>query len=355
MRRLEVSQARDLCRAAFVALELPDAQAEPCTNAILFATLRGLDSHGIVSILPAIANRVARGEIVRDASVEVVRDDAATALLKGNGVAGPAIGERAMALAIAKAKTYGVGVVSAFNCDHFGAASYYSSLAVQAGMIGLTMCNAAPTVAPFGGRKPVHGTNPISYGLPGGAEGPIILDIATSAAAHGQIFKAHRRGQPIPLGWAIDAEGRPTTDAAAAIKGVLLPFGAHKGYGMGVLVDVLTGALAGSTVALSVVHTGDPKTRGQSFFFQAIDVERFVPREVYQDRMDQVIRDVRSVPPAEGFREVLVPGDLERRQEAERGRLGIPLYDEDWQALVEGLKRAGVSSDVVERYAPAEG
>ncbi|MGH2458437.1 MAG: Ldh family oxidoreductase [Chloroflexota bacterium] len=354
MRRLDVNRARELCAEAFAAVGLPPEQAEPCTNAILFASRRGLDSHGIVSILPAIANRVARGEIDRAASVETVRDDAATALLKGNGVAGPAIGERAMGLAIEKAKTYGVGIVGAFNCDHFGAASYYSSLAVRAGLIGLTMCNAAPTVAPFGGRKPVHGTNPISYGFPGGAEGPIILDIATSAAAHGQIFKAHRRGQPIPLGWAIDAEGKPTTDTAAALKGVLLPFGGQKGYGMGILVDALTGALAGSTVALSVVHSGDPKTRGQSFFFEAIDVDRFTPKGTFQERLDQIVRDVRSVPPAEGFQEVLLPGDLERRQEEERARLGIPLYDEDWQALVDGLKRAGVPADQVERYAPAE-
>jgi LDH2 family malate/lactate/ureidoglycolate dehydrogenase len=318
----------------------------------MFATLRGLDSHGIVSILPAIANRVARGEIERDATVDVIRDDLATALLKGNGVAGPAVGERAMGLAIEKARTYGIGTVVAYNCDHFGAASYYSSLAVGAGMIGVTLCNAAPTVAPFGGRKPVHGTNPISYGIPGGVEGPIILDIATSAAAHGQIFKANRRGQPIPLGWAIDAEGRPTTDAAAALKGVLLPFGGHKGFGMGVLVDVLTGALAGSTVTLNVVHTGHPKERGQSFFFQAIDVERFAPRAVFAERLDQIIRDVHAIPPAEGFNEVLVPGDLERRQEDERKQAGIPLYDEDWQALVAGLERAGVPSDLVEQYAP---
>jgi LDH2 family malate/lactate/ureidoglycolate dehydrogenase len=268
-------------------------------------------------------------------------------------VAGPAVGKQAMKLAIAKAREYGLGTVVSFNCDHFGAASYYSSLAVREGLIGITMCNAGPAVAPYGGRKAVHGTNPISYGVPGGIEGPIILDIATSAAAHGQIFKAHRRGQSIPLGWAIDADGRPTTDAAAALKGALLPFGGHKGYGMGILVDVLTGALAGSTVALSVVHTGDPKVRGQSFFMQAIDVERFVPKQVFQNRMDQIVRDVRSSPPAEGFGEVLLPGDLERRQEEERALLGIPLYDEDWQAMVEGLKRAGIRQELIEQYAPA--
>src|SRR5512146_603610 len=115
-------------------------------------------------------------------------------------------------------------------------------------MFGMTMCNAGAVVAPFGGAKPPPGTNPIAYAVPCGETIPIVLDIATSAAAHGQIFKAQRRGQAIPFGWAIDAEGKPTTDANAAAKGTLLPFGGHKGYGMGVLVDGLTGALAGATV-----------------------------------------------------------------------------------------------------------
>lgn len=352
MRRLDADRARALCREVFTRLELPSDQVEACTNAVMFASLRGLDSHGIITILPAIANRIARGEIDRGAAVETIRDAGATGLLKGNGVPGPAIGETAMKLAIAKAKQYGVGIVNAFNCDHFGAASYYVSLAVESGMIGIAACNAAPNVAPYGGRKAVHGTNPISYGIPGGTEGPIILDIATSAAAHGQISKANRRGQPIPAGWALDADGKPTTDAAAALKGMLLPFGGHKGFGMGILVDVLTGALAGSTVMLDVVHTGDPKTRGQSFFMQAIDVERFAPGDVFRARMDEIIRDVHAVPPAEGFKEVLVPGDLERRQADERARLGIPLYDEDWRALVGGLQRAGVPAELVEKYAP---
>jgi LDH2 family malate/lactate/ureidoglycolate dehydrogenase len=352
MRRLDVTQARALCRAAFQALELPDDQAEICTNSIMFATLRGLDSHGIISILPGLANRLARGEIDRAAPIAVVRDDPATALLKGNGAAGPVIGERAMRLAIQKAQALGVGVVSAFNCDHFGAASYYSSLAVAANLIGITMCNAAPAVVPFGGKRAVHGTNPLSYGIPGGAGGPLVLDIATSAAAHGQIFKAQRRGQPIPLGWAVDAEGRPTTDASAAAKGALLPFGGHKGYGMGILVDVLTGALAGSTVALAVKHTGAPRERGQSYFMLALDPARFGGAEVFAERVDEIIRDVRATPPAEGYSEVLLPGDLEQRQETERRRLGIPLYDEDWNAIVSGLERAGIPASLVEPYAP---
>lgn len=352
MLRLPAERGRALCLAAFTALGLPEDQATTCADSIMFATLRGLDSHGIISILPGLSTRIARGAIDRTAPIQVIRDDVASALLKGNGTIGPVIGSRGMNLAIEKAKATGVGITVCYNCDHFGAASYYSWLAVRAGFIGLTMCNAGPAVAPFGGAKAVHGTNPISYGLPGGKEGPIILDIATSAAAHGQIFKAQRRGQPIPLGWAIDADGKPTTDANAAAKGTLLPFGGHKGYGMGVLVDGLTGALAGATVTLSVVHAGDPTVRGQSFYFQAIDPNRFTPNGTFGERIDQIIRDIRSTPPAEGFKEVLLPGDLESRCEADRRANGIPLYDEDWEAIVGGLSRAGVPEELVQQYAP---
>jgi ureidoglycolate dehydrogenase (NAD+) len=352
MRRLSVSQARELCRAALAALELPDDQAEICTNAVLFATLRGLDSHGIISILPGLANRIARGQIDRSAPIEMIRDDTVTALLKGNGTIGPVMAERSMRLAIDKAKQHGVGIVVGYNCDHFGAASYYSSLAAEQGLIGITMCNAGPNVAPFGGAKGVHGTNPISYAVPGKEEGPLILDIATSAAAHGQISKARRRGQALPPGWAIDAEGRPTTDPAAAAA--LLPFGGHKGYGIGLLVDVLTGALAGWQVTLGVTQgEGEMRVRGQSIFMQAIDPERFAAPGLFRERVDQIIRDVRSIPPAEGFKEVLLPGDLEQRQEGERRRLGIPFYDEDWQALSQGLQRAGVPAEIVDKYIPA--
>ncbi|HUX86159.1 MAG TPA: Ldh family oxidoreductase [Chloroflexota bacterium] len=352
MRRLSVSQARELSRAAFAAVDLSSEQAEICTNAILFASLRGLDSHGIISILPGLVGRIARGQIDRSAPIQTIRNDTVTALLKGNGTIGPVMAEHAMRQAIAKAKEHGVGIVVGYNCDHFGAASYYSSLAAEQGLIGVVMCNAAPNVAPFGGTKGVHGTNPISYAIPGRQEGPLVLDIATSTAAHGQISKARRRGQALPAGWAIDGEGRPTTDPTEAAA--LLPFGGHKGYGIGLLVDALTGALAGWQVTLGVTQgEGEMQVRGQSIFMQAIDPERFAAPGVFRERVDQIVRDVRSIPPAEGFREVLLPGDLEERQQVERTRLGIPLYDEDWDALSQGLVHAGVSASIVSAYTPA--
>lgn len=327
---------------------LPEDQARTCTNAIMFATLRGLDSHGIVSILPGICNSIGVGRIDPNGDVQTIKP----LVLKGNGAAGPVIAERTMRLAIEHAAEAGVGAAVAFNCNHFGAASYYASLALERGMVGICACNAAPNVAPYGGARGLHGTNPIAYAAPGNAEPPIVLDIATSAAAHGQIHKAARRGQGLPPGWAIDNEGRPTTDPSAV--GALLPFGGHKGYGIGILVDVLTGALAGSTVGLDVRQQDvDREHAGQSFFMLALDPDAFGGRAAFAERVDRLSRQVHSIPPAESASEVLLPGEIEWREEQKRRTKGIPLYDEDWTALVQGLARAGLPAEELgEKFAP---
>jgi hypothetical protein len=242
------------------------------------------------------------------------------------------------------------GAVNAFNLDVGGSTT-------------LVFADPTPRVVNLpvgisnipGTERPV-GTNLAIYAAPAGEEGPIVLDIAASMVAHGQIAKVGRRGEKIPLGWALDASGKPTTDPTAGYAGVLLPFGGHKGYGIGLLVDVLTGALAGSTIGRGVDQRNtNPETGGQSLFMLAIDVRHFVPFESYAARMDQLIREIHATPPAEGFAEVFAPGDIERRQESARRRDGIPVYPGDWESIVSGLESAGLpTADLVERFGPVE-
>jgi ureidoglycolate dehydrogenase (NAD+) len=328
---------------------LPEDQATVCTNAIMFATLRGLDSHGIISILPNTCNSIKVGRIDPKGEIQTIKP----LVLKGNGTAGPVIADRTMRTAMDAAARNGVGVAVAFNCNHFGAASYYATLPLERGMVGVCACNAAPNVAPFGGTRGLHGTNPIAYAAPGNEEPPIVLDIATSAAAHGQVHKAARRGQPIPAGWGIDKEGRATTDPSQVAA--MLPFGGHKGYGIGILVDVLTGALAASTIGLDVRQGDiDREHAGQSYFMLALDPEAFGGRDAFTARIDALSRQVHAIPPGEGFKEVLLPGELEWRTERQRREEGIPLYDEDWTAIVQGLARAGLpAEELASRYAPS--
>jgi LDH2 family malate/lactate/ureidoglycolate dehydrogenase len=349
---MPADRAQRLCEAVFERLGLSELETADCTRAIMFATLRGLDSHGIVSSRPGIAPSVQRGQTQPRAEIVTISESPVTACYKGNGAAGPVIASHAMRAAIERAREHGIGAVTTVHCAHFGAASAYAAMALPEGMFGLVMCNAGPHVAPFGGAGRLHGTNPLAYAAPG-SEMPIVLDIATSMVAAGQLAKAARRGQSIPLGWAVDENGQGTTDPAAGLKGALLPFGGHKGYGIGILVDLLTGALSGSTLGLAVQQGNpDPDVGGQAFFFLAIDPRFFSSRETFAERVDQLVRDAKSVKPAEGFSEVLLPGELEWREEQRRKKEGIPLYDGDWSSLLKTLESAGLPRELIERYAP---
>jgi LDH2 family malate/lactate/ureidoglycolate dehydrogenase len=355
---MPAERAQNLCETVFRRLSMSDVEIADCTRAIMFATLRGLDSHGIVSILPGIAASVKRGQTRPHAEIVTLSEAAVTATYKGNRAAGPVIASHAMRAALARAREHGVGVVTAVHCAHFGAASAYAAMALPDGMFGLVMCNAAPAVAPFGGAQRFHGTNPIAYAAPGVEMPPIVLDIATSVVASGQLFKATRRGQKIPLGWALDPDGNPTTDPAAGNRGAILPFGGHafgghKGYGMGILVDLLTGALAGSTLGLGVEQSNpDPDVGGQAFFFLALNPVFFSSREAFEARVDKLSRDAKSIRPAEGFSEVLLPGELEWREEQRRTRDGIPMPEGDWSSLVRSLEAADIPRTLVEQFAP---
>jgi LDH2 family malate/lactate/ureidoglycolate dehydrogenase len=348
MLMLSEANARGLCTEAFTRVGLTLEEAAVCANAVVFASLRGLDSHGIVSILPGICRSVATGRAEAGAPIVEINPR----VLKGNGAAGPVIGERTMRIAMAAARASGVGAAVAFNCNHFGAASYYAALALEEDMIGVCACNAAPNVAPFGGAQGLHGTNPLAYAFPGGDEPPIVLDIATSIAAFGQVAKARRRGQQLPEGWALDKEGNPTTDPAAAAT--LQPFGGHKGYGIGILVDLLTAGLTASTIGLDVRQgDNDREHAGQSFFMLAIDPALFGGTAALKRAVDTLTRHAHGLRPAHGFQQVLVPGELEHREQQKRRAAGIPLYDEDWAAIVRGLEASDLpAQELAQKYAP---
>jgi ureidoglycolate dehydrogenase (NAD+) len=353
---MPAARAQQLCETVFQRLKLSDSEVADCTRAIMFATVRGLDSHGIVSILPGIALSVKRGQTQPNAQIITLNETPITAAYKGNRAAGPVIASHAMRAALTRAKAHGVGVATAVNCAHFGAASAYAAMALPEGMFGLVMCNAAPAVAPYGGAERFHGTNPIAYAAPGKEMPPIVLDIATSIVASGQLFKASRRGQTVPLGWALDESGQPTTDPQAGMRGALLPFGGdkgYKGYGMGILVDLLTGALAGSTLGLGVEQQNpDPDVGGQAFFFRALNPAFFSSHDAFVERVDKLHRDAKTIRPADGFSEVLLPGELEWREEQRRTREGIPMPDGDWKSLSGTLEAADIPRRVVEQFVP---
>ncbi len=320
--------------AVLTAMKMPPATAALTASLMVRTDLRGVDSHG-VGMLPRYHEWWQAGFIVMEAEPVVVRDDLATALLDGRRGLGHGVSARAMAMAIAKARTYGVGVVAVRNSNHYGAAANYSMMALEHDMIGLSTTNSAyVAMVPTFGRTARLSTNPISFAAPAGRQAPFVLDMATTTVAVGKLTVASRWRTPIPPGWALDDRGRPTTDPVVALRHRLLTplggtreLGSHKGYGLGVMVDVLSGVLGGGVYG-DLFFRSDLRERrvhNVGHWFAAIDPARFRPLEEFKRDMDDMIEALRATPPAEGQGRVYVAGEPEAECEARRRREGIPL------------------------------
>ena len=330
------------------ALGMPQHIVEPTARLMVQTDLRGVDSHGI-GMLPRYAEWIREGFIEPAAEPKTVRDDLATALLDGQRGLGHYPSIFAMELTISKARTFGVGVVAVRNSGHFGAATNYSMMALSHDMIGLATSNS-PYVAmvPTFGRAPALGTNPISLAAPAGTQPPFVLDMATTAVAIGKLRLASRWGKSIPEGWAVDPAGRPTMDPQVALAHRLLSplggsraLGGHKGYGLGVMVDILSGVLSGAVYGNLFFRSDMPKQKlhNVGHCFAAFDPARFRPLEEFKADMDDMLQALKDTPKAEGEERIYTAGEPEA--ECERRRLveGIPL-PRALVAEVNGIARA---------------
>ncbi len=343
------ANARGLCTTALEQLGLRREDAAICADNLVFASLRGIDTHGICGPFLGYLAALRQGRIRPDAEIRVVRETETMATVDGGGALGAVIGVRCMDLAIAKAQRYGMGAVAAYNANHYGAASYYPMRALKYNMIGFTCCNGTPRVVPFGGREGLHGANPISFAVPSKTI-PIVGDLSTSVVAVNQLNKAKRLGRSMPIGWALDPEGNPTTDPDAGRAGYLLPMAAHKGYALSLLVDVLAGAITGSLVGREIPRDVRPDTPNfVSHFFMALRASDFASVETLTSTVSKLVDDAHAIPPAEGFSEVLVPGEPELRTERERKAHGIPLTENEWKLMREAFTRNELDADDLER------
>lgn len=294
--------------------------------------------------LPGYLERVRRGLIDPCPTLEPRRITPVAAALDGRNGFGFVVGTRAMDEAIAMARESGVGIVAARRSNHFGMAASYVLQAVEAGFVALVFSNASPAMPPWGGRSMLLGTNPFAAGAPGGRLGPVVLDMSPAVAARGKIRRAERRGESIPPGWALDLGGRPTTDPTAALAGVVLPIGAHKGSGLSLFMDIFGGVVSGAGFAGGVGNQYEALDRPQDVghFFLAMRPDLFITQDEYRARMDTLIERVRAGPTAEGIDEILLPGEPETRQEAVRRRTGVPFSAGEIAVFQEEAARAGV-------------
>jgi LDH2 family malate/lactate/ureidoglycolate dehydrogenase len=331
-------------RALLAAHNVPAEDAAIIAHCLVSADLRGVDTHGICR-LPGYLDRVRKGLINARPQLTPKRVTPVAATLDGQDAFGFVVGMCAIKEAIAMAREFGLGLVSVNRSTHFGMAASYVMPAIDAGFIAFVFSNASPAMPPWGGKEGLLGTNPFAVGAPGGKHGPYLLDMSPAVAARGKIRRAERRGESIPLGYALDAQGRPTTDPKAALGGVVLPIGGYKGSGLSMLMDILGGVISGAGFAGGVADQYKSYDRPQNVghFFLALKPDLFIPEADYRARMDTLFERVRACPRAEGVDEILIPGEPEARLEAEHRRGGIPYAPSEVATLLAEATRAGVA------------
>lgn len=314
------------CTSVFEKAGVKRENAEIVSSSLVQANLRGVESHGVVRT-GVYLERIEKDMIDPFAEIEIESESDATVLVNGNNNFGSVVGKKALDIAIDKAKERGAAIVGVKCSNHFGTGAYYALKAIEEDMILLVISNASQTMPPTGGIRPFIGTNPLAVGVPTGNQLPFILDMATSVVARGKIIVAAQKGEEIPYGWAVDKEGKPTTNANAALEGSVLPVGGPKGYALSMFIDILAGVLTGAGFGKYVnnMYENWEQPQNVGHFYIAIDINRFMPIEIFKQRMDTYIKEIKAEPKAEGVKEILIPGEIEHRLVHERKAKGIKL------------------------------
>jgi LDH2 family malate/lactate/ureidoglycolate dehydrogenase len=328
--------------AAATAVGLAQEDAEVLASALVDADLRGVHSHGVRNLARYVRG-FTQGNVATDVDCPVIADTGAFVLLNGQNGLGIITCTKAMDLAVERARLHGVAFVGVNNSNHCGAAAFYTLRAVARDQLGFCTTNSPAVMAPWGGREARLGSNPVSFGIPAGDEPPIVLDMACTAALRETIRARSREGTPIPVGWALDSAGEPTTDPEAALAGAVLPAGEHKGYGLAVVNEVLAAALTGamfsfeiSTKLAGTFGLSEPAQESWDcgHLLGAFDIGRLMEIGEFKRRIDQLVASMKSA--GRDSSPVYLPGEMEHYRRLERLEAGIPLSDGALASL-EGL------------------
>jgi uncharacterized oxidoreductase len=347
MPTFSVEQWSRIGHALFMAAGATHANAERVTKSLIDSSLVGHDSHGVNRMIQYI-QAIEKGNLHPGASPEIVRQTDTTALVDGKWTFGQVSGHLAMGLSMEKAKSRGIAIVGLIHAYHVGRLGEYSEAASRAGFVSMVLTGGfegiAGTrhktgVAPYGGARPAFGTNPISFGVPAGEKPGVLVDFATSAVAGGKISMAKAKEIPVPVDSILDKDGNATTSAEDFYNGgMLLPFGAHKGYGLAVIIELLGQALTGADLCREEPLGGGLYTRTGSVFI-AIDPAIFRPLSEFEAAAGGFLDKLKNTPPAPGFKEVLIPGEPESRSRLGKMNTGISLPDGQWQVLQDQVKK----------------
>jgi len=340
---MPVFKANQLVRIGtkiFLAAGASPEEAKTVSEFLVKANLVGHDSHGIIRVIQYV-KAIEDGVIKPGAKIEVIKETDSLAIINGNWGFGQVVAKKAMEKAIEKAGKNDVSIVCVFNCNHVGRLADYTLMASEKNMIGLAMVNSIKSVAPFGGKERILSTGPISFAFPTNMEFPFVIDIATSVVAEGKLRFMLHKSEKIPLGWIINKDGNPSNDPRDFYEGgALLPLGGdiagHKGFGLGLAVDILCGILAGSGCAYMETK------KGNGVFFEVINIDKFIPVEEFKEKVTELLKVIKSSKPRPGFREVIIPGEPEYLTEKIRLREGIQVPERTWREIKNIAKRLGL-------------
>lgn len=335
---------RDFARRALVAGGMPETDALATATAMVWADLRGIDAHGVCGKLPQVINRIRAGGSRPDPTLPPIREQSATAAIDGQNAWGQIAGINGMQTAIAKAKGSGVGIVSVRDVSSAAALGYFPTLAISERMIGVVITNGPALIPAWEGTTKQLGNQAHAIGIPARGHFPILFDSALTTMSTGQMDLHKERGEPLPEGVLLDADGNPTRDPAQWTKGLLVPIGGHRGYALAVAFELLTGLLAGSTrMGNGVGHPFDyDQPQGVSLFCLAIDPRISMPYDHFVERVDDLIERIHAAPSAPGVDRVRVPGERGYLTAQRREREGIPFTAE----RADSLRRLAAELDV---------
>lgn len=346
MPTLKADQLRALGSRIFTELGVPNDDAELVSKLLVEANLTGFDSHGVIRI-PIYARGIKMGAVKPGAEIKIIRETPSTAAIDGGWNLGQVVARYAMNVCIEKARENVVALVTAKNSQHAGRLNTYAEMAMAQDMIGIASVNSASYVAPFGGKSKQLGTNPLCFAIPSGEEPPMVLDMATSVWARGKIMVYLARGEELPEGVFMDPDGNQTTDPGWYTKGGVLrnlggEIAGYKGFGLSLLVEILTGALTEGGVSNSEEYRSRPFYGGNGIFMMAIDVGHVTELDAFKKRVDGLLRAVKNSPTAPGYDEILIPGEPERMKKEKRLREGIFVEDKTWGDIVALAEELGV-------------
>jgi LDH2 family malate/lactate/ureidoglycolate dehydrogenase len=348
MRIVGAEALRSFCTEALIRLQVPEEDAAIIADSMVDADLRGVHTHGVTHFA-GYARMLREGNMNPRPCIKVIRETKNTALMDADNAVGNLGVVRAMQAAVDKAKKSGLAAVALINSTHCGALAYFTTMAAQQGVIAFLTNNGPPRVPPFGGKSRTLSTNPWSYGIPAGKEWPIVLDMAVTVVAGGKIRLAQKKGQRIPMDWALDQDGLPTDDPAKAMAGFSQWMGGPKGYGLAVVSDVLAGVLTGGSFGLDFPPTTEPYGSSlirSNHFMTALDIESFMSLSEFTTRVDRLIAQVKSSERVGGVDEIYLPGEREFRLKEERLKTGIPLALEVCNELDKARLQLGITREI---------